>query len=241
VAVVNQTFVRRFFGSGASPVGKRFGFRVMDQEIVGVVEDARVANVKDLPEPMAFFPFLQRGVTPRDIVVRTIGDPARSIGEVRLAIAEVAPALPIEGIVTLSERVRNNLGQERLLLWLTTAFGSLALVLAGVGLFGLLSHVVTRRTAEFGLRMALGAPRGYVLWTVLRESFSLALKGIAIAVPFLVAGSELMKPMLFEVHPRDSWTVAVAFAVLIVVAAVAGLLPAWRASRVDPVVALRSE
>jgi putative ABC transport system permease protein len=239
--VVNETFVRRF-SRDSSPIGKKFGYQVMDREIVGVVEDMHALSVKDPPEPMAFFPFQQERLnTPRDIVIRTTGNPAQSAGAVRRAFAEVAPTLPIEGIVTLSERVNNNLSQERLLLWLTTAFGTLALLLASLGLFGLLSHAVTQRMAEFGLRMALGAPRGFVLWTVVRESLLLALVGIAIGVPLLLAGSELMKPMLFEVQPRDSWTMATAFTVLIVVAAVAGLFPAWRASRVDPVVALRSE
>ena len=159
----------------------------------------------------------------------------------RRAIVEVEPNVPVESVVTLSERVDNNLSQERLLLSLTSAFGGLAIGLAGFGLFGLLSYAVARRTADFGIRIALGASQSSVLWAVVRESLLLALAGVAIGVPLVMAGSSVMSSMLFGVSPRDSATIVTAVGILVAVAALAGLVPAWRASRVDPLVALRSE
>lgn len=238
--VVNEAFARRYFGN-QSPLGKKFGYGVMNQEIVGVVEDARVMNVKNAPEPMAFFPLEQRPVVPRSIEVRTMGDPRQLTAAVRRAVVEVEPNLPIEGVATLSERVSNSLSQERLLLSLTSAFGILALGLAGLGLFGLLSYAVARRTVDFGIRLALGAPRKSVLWAVLRESLLLGVGGIIIGLPLVAAASSVAGSILFGVSAHDVTTIAIAATVLVAVAALAGLLPAWRASRVDPLVALRFE
>jgi predicted permease len=240
VAVVNEAFVRRYF-AGGEPLGKKFGYKTMDQEIVGVVEDARFLNVKEAPDPTAFFPFDQRPVVPHHVEIRTSGDPGQIANAVRQAIFEVEPNLPVEGVMTLSERVQNNLSQERLLLSLTSAFAALALGLAGFGLFGLLSYAVARRTADLGIRLALGASRGSVLWAVLRESLLLAFAGIAVGLPLVIAGSRLMSGLLFGISPHDGATIVTAVGVLVFVAAVSGLLPAWRASRVDPLSALRFE
>jgi predicted permease len=240
VAVVNQTFVRRYF-TGKEPLGRRFGYKVMDQQIVGVVEDARLQNVKDEPEPMAFYPLQQRAVTPRTIEIRTAGDPRQVVDAVRRIILETAPGLPVEGVATLSERVSSNLSRERLLLSLTSAFGALALGLAGFGLFGLLSYAVARSTPDFGIRLALGASQASVLSAVVRDALRLAVAGIVIGLPLAIAGSRLMSALLFGVSSHDGATILTAVVVLVIVAGVAGLLPAWRASRVDPLVALRSE
>jgi hypothetical protein len=238
-AIVNETFARRYF-SGESALGKRFGSPVPNQVIVGVVEDARVMNVKERPEPMSFFPVAQRpwGL-PQSIEIRTAGDPASVATAVREVIADVAPNLPIESITTMPERVSNNLSQERLLLSLTSAFGALALGLASLGLFGLLSYAVTRRNAEFGIRVALGARASSVLWIVMRESLLLALAGLAIGIPLVLAGSRLIEALLFGVDPRDASALGIATVVLMTVTALSGLFPAWRASRADPVAALR--
>jgi len=239
VAVVNESFVRRYFG-GAQPIGKRFGSK-LNQQIVGVVENARLLNVKEDPEPMAFFPLKQRPSQVRSIDIRAAGDPRHIASAIRQAIAETAPDLPIESVATLSERVSNNLGLERLLISLSAVFGVLALGLAGLGLFGLLSYAVARRTADFGIRIALGAPQRVVLWGVFRESLLLSLTGVAIGLLMVLAGSGLIRAVLFEVNPLDAPTIAMAIGVLLVVAGLAGLLPSWRASRVDPLVAIRLE
>jgi predicted permease len=239
VAVVNESFVRRYFGD-AQPIGKRFGY-TLNRQIVGIVENARVLNVKEEPEPMAFFSLQQRPSPIRSIEIRATGDPRRLASAVRQAIAETAPDLPIESVATLSERVSNNLSLERLLISLSAAFGALALGLAGLGLFGLLSYAVARRTADFGIRIALGAPQRVVLWGMLRESLLLSFAGVAIGLLLVLAASGPIRAVLYEVNPLDGATIFAATSVLVVVAALAGLLPAWRASRVDPLVALRQE
>lgn len=237
VAVVNESFVRRYFGR-TQPIGKRFGYK-LDQQIVGIVENARVLNVKEEPEPMAFFPLQQRPSGVHSIDIRSTGDPRHLAAAVRRAIAEVEPELPIVSIATLTERVSNNLSLERLFLSLSSVFGALALGLAGLGLFGLLSYAVARRTAEFGIRIALGAPQPVVLWGVLRESLLLSFVGVAIGLLLVFAGSGPIRAVLFDVNPFDGATILAAISLLVAVAALAGLLPAWRASRVDPLVALR--
>jgi putative ABC transport system permease protein len=241
VAVVNEAFMRRYAG-GAPPLGRKFGQNAPVNEIVGVVEDARALDVKSESVPMAYFPLQQRTEgTPRSIEIRAEGDPRQIAAAVRKTIGEVESRLPIEGVTTASERVRSNLTQDRLLLSLFSAFGGLALALAGFGLFGLLSYAVARRREEFGIRMALGASPAAVLWTVIRESLLLACAGLAAGLPLVIVGTNLMRGVLFGVSPWDGVTIGVAAALLIAVAAVAGFLPAWRASRVDPLTALRSE
>jgi predicted lysophospholipase L1 biosynthesis ABC-type transport system permease subunit len=237
--VVNQAFVRRYLSDGQA-LGRKFGYN-LEHEIVGVVEDARVINVKDEPAPMAFFTIEQRPLPLRSIEIGVTGDPALMTAAVRRAISEAAPNLPIEGVTTLSERVSTNLSQERLLLSLASAFGALALGLAAFGLFGLLSYAVARRSADFGIRLALGAQRRSILLAVLREALLLALAGVVIGLPLVVAGSSVMRSLLFGVSAYDTGTIVTTVAVLAMVAALAGLLPAWRASRVDPLTALRAE
>jgi predicted permease len=239
VAVVNESFVRRYFGD-AQPIGKRFGSK-LNRQIVGIVENARILNVKEEPEPVAFFPLQQRPSPVRSIEIRSTGDPRHLASAVRQEIGEAAPDLPIENVATLAERVSNNLSLERLLISLSAVFGTLALGLAGLGLFGLLSYAVARRTADFGIRIALGAPQRVVLSGVLRESLLLSFAGVAIGLLLVLAGSGAIRAVLFEVNPLDRATILAAVSVLVADAVLAGLLPAWRASRVDPLAALRLE
>jgi predicted permease len=239
VAVVNRSMARRYF-PGQSPIGRRFGYDdTPDIEIVGVVEDGRVNRVQQAPTPMAFYPMSQ-GADPEVIDARTSGDPRVLVNEIRRAVSDVVPNVPTT-VFVLSEQVANGLNQERLVAGLTSIFGVLALGLASLGLFGVMSYAVTQRTVEFGIRMALGAPRSSVLSGVLRESLAIAGLGLAAGLPAVLALSRVTGTLLFGISPTDVTTMSSGVALLIVVAAVASIAPAWRASRVDPIVALRQE
>ena len=239
VAVVNRSMARRYFPDGQA-VGHRFGYEQPDVEIVGVVEDARVNSVPDAPSPMAFYP-LGRSAYGFSLDVRAAGDPQSLMTAVRRAVAEVDPDLPVDRITMLSDQVGNTVTRERFVAGLTTLFGALALGLACIGLFGVMSYTVSRRTPEFGVRMALGARPVRVLWTVFRESLALVGLGLAVGVPTVVLASRALTPALAGIRGDDPVTLAGAVLLLVGVAAAAGLLPAWRAARVDPMVALRHE
>jgi len=240
VAVVNKTLATKYFADGQA-IGRRFGQTARNVEIVGIVDDARLLNVKEPAVPSVFFSLAQRQVSARSLDVRTKGDPAPLAAAVRRAIVEAAPTLPIEGITTMEERVRVSLSQERLIMFLTSAFGALALGLAGFGLFGVLSYAVARRTSEFGIRMALGASRSHVVWTVVRDALWLVLYGFLMGVPFVLLGGDLVSSLFFGVSPHDWATLLAATVTLLGVGTLCSMLPALRASRVDPIVALRQE
>jgi predicted permease len=240
VAIVNRATVQRFFPDRRA-VGRRIGYGTPDTEIVGVVEDARVNRVQDSPRPMAFYPLAQKPVDAAALDVRAIGDPRALVSEVRRAVAEVDGSLPIDRVTILSDQVSSGLRQERLIAGLASIFGILALGLACVGLFGVMSYAVSRRTTEFGIRMALGAQRSHVLRSVFRESLAIVTYGLAAGIPAALTASWLLSDLVFGVGPGDPTTMSIAALLLAAVAALASLLPAWRASRVDPMVALRCE
>jgi predicted permease len=240
VAIVNRAMARRFF-NGRSPIGRRFGYaRPPDTEIVGVVDDARVNRVQQAPVPMAFYPMAQ-GPDLQVVDVRTAGDPHDVVGEIRRAISDVLPDVPSGGIILLSDQVANSLNQERLIAGLTAIFGVLALGLAALGLFGVMSYAVTQRTAEFGIRLALGASRTRVLTAVLRESLIVVGVGLAAGVPAVFAAARLLVALLFGVTGADLTILAAGVAMLTSIAGIASVAPAWRASRVEPIVALRHD
>ena len=240
VAVVNVALATKYFADGQA-IGRRFQEGTREFHIVGIVENARLLNTKDVAVPAVFYPLSQRLVAARSLDVRTIGDPLLVARGVRHALGLVAPDLPIESITPLEERVQRRLGQERLVVMLTSAFGTLALGLAGFGLFGVLSHAVARRTQELGLRMALGAQRSQVLQGVVRDALWLVTCGIALGVPLVAIGGRLTSALFFGVQTYDPMTIAMAVAVLVCVGALCSALPAWRASRIDPMVALRQD
>lgn len=240
VAVVNAALAAKYFANGEA-TGRRFREGTREIDIVGIVEDARLLDTKDAAVPAVFYPLSQRPVAPRSLDVRTIGDPLLSARGVRHALGLVAPDLPIESITPLEERVQRRLGPERLVVLLTSAFGALALGLAGFGLFGVLSHAVARRTRELGLRMALGAAQSQVLRGVVLDALWLVACGIALGLPLVAIGGRLASALLFGVDAYDPVTIATAVGVLVGVGGVCSALPAWRASRVNPMVALRQD
>jgi predicted permease len=218
VAIVNRAMAQHYF-SGRSALGHSFGYGTHDTEIVGVVEDARVNRVQQPPVP---------GLTPwrnwptHVLDARAIDDP-RSI-DVRRAVAEVDPNLPIDRVTTLSEQVASSLNQERLIAALTSIFGLLALGLACLGLFGVMSYAVSQRTTEFGIRMALGAHRSRVVRSVLRESLTIVVYGLVAGIPAALIASFLLSDLLFGVNP-DLTTLSIAAALLVAVAAMASIRP----------------
>lgn len=240
IAIVNEAMARKYF-KDRDPIGQRFGYDKPDIQIVGVVRDARVNSVREPAVPMAFYPLDATPLYVGTMHLRTSGDPG-AIGVALIkALREIEPRLPVSQVTTLEVLAANTLRQEHLIARLATVLGLLALGLACLGLYGLMSYAVKQRTAELGIRFALGAPRPRVLWMIFRESLTLVAIGLAIGLPAVAAVSRLIGTMLFEVSPNDPATVAAAMSVLLVVGASSGYLPAWRASRVDPLTALRDD
>ncbi|HEX3231856.1 MAG TPA: FtsX-like permease family protein, partial [Pyrinomonadaceae bacterium] len=175
------------------------------------------------------------------VEIRTIGDPANLAPMARAAIGQVDPKLPVFGVTTLREQLAGALRQEKLVAELVSFFGLLALLLACIGLYGVMAHGVVRRTKEIGIRMALGAERGRIVWMVMRETLLLVLLGIAIGVPIALGAARLISSQLFGLNPADPLSLIVAALVLTGVACLSGFLPARKASKVNPLIALRYE
>jgi len=242
VSVISEAMARQFF-PGASAVGKRFGQggpeHSEDIEVIGVVKDAKYGNLMEEPKPMAYYPYTQSINYLSNFEVGFSGDPRGVTTEIRRAIKEVNSQLPIVDVVTMSEHVSRSLVQQKLIAKLSSFFGVLALLLACIGLFGIMSYAVARRTNEIGIRMALGAGRGDVLWLVMREGLVPVLLGVAIGLGAAFASVRLVSSLLFGLTPTDPLTIVLSTLLLVGVAALAGYIPARRASRIDPMVALR--
>ena len=259
VAVVNQAFVKKFFPK-EDPIGRHFG--VFDQkyagtfEIVGIVADAKYNNPRSEMRPMYFRPLNQQipGLTDpnfiqaegRSLYINSItlhfqSQPQDLDAMVRRTLANIDPNLTVIDLHSLDYQVAGNFTEERLISRLTMLFGLLALVLASVGLYGITSYQVARRTSEIGLRMALGADRARVVQMVLRGAFIQVGLGLAIGIPVAILGARLMADQLYGVRFYDPLTLVAAVVVLAACAAVAGFVPARRAANIEPMVALRTE
>jgi predicted permease len=247
-AVVNGSFARHFFGPG-SPLGKHVecefpggdasvGKRGL-LEIVGVVADARYADIKEKPARTIFFSPIR--INAGFTLMRSAGNSGALMAALPALVKEVGPAYPGFDIMKIDDRVDTLLAQERLLAALSGFFGLLALILAALGIFGIVSYAVEQRAREIGIRMALGAQRVSVLWMVLRETLTLLLAGLAVGIPVLLLGGRLVASLLYGLKPADPVTLVVAVLALSGVALLAGYLPARRAAKIDPMVALRCE
>jgi len=246
VAVVNQTFAGVYF-EGANPLGRQFYFATdpkIPVEIVGVVRDSKYADVREQRQRFIFCPYAQQynpGIGAMTYYVRTLQDPRTVASALRAAVREADASLPVYNLKTMERQIEEDIFADRIVSLLSAFFGVLATVLAAIGLYGLMSYTVTRRTREIGIRMALGASRTEVLRLVLREVAILAGIGIGLAVPLSFPLAALAKSMLYGVAPHDLWTVTGAAAVLGLTALISGYVPAARAARVDPLTALRNE
>jgi predicted permease len=241
VAVIGETMARTMFPRG-SPIGHRYS-RGGDKgiEVVGVVKDVKVNSLQEEPQAIDYYPYTQHVRYLNDFEVRCAGDTDAAVSAVRQAIHEVDPLLPISNVTTLEEQVGRSIANQRLVAQLSAFFGLLAVFLSCIGIYGVMSYVVTRRTSEIGIRMALGAGRSNVLWMVLREMLILVTIGIVLGMAVALAGERLVSDMLFGLKPTDPVTLVVANLGLLMAASIAGYLPARRASLVDPMVALRCE
>jgi predicted permease len=248
VAVVNQAFAKAHFAN-ENPIGKRFTFdpdKPNEIEIVGLARDAKYTSQRDEIEPTVYQSWRQvlGRMTFATFEVRTAGDPSATIAGVRQAMHEVDSNLPLSDVRTQVQQADETLAMERMFAKLLTLFGLIAQQLAAIGLYGVMAYVVSQRTHEIGIRMALGADRRNVLLMVVRQGMLLTVVGIAIglaAAYVLTRYLESLTSMLFGVKPRDPWTFAVIAVVLVVVALIACLVPARRATKVDPLRALRYE
>jgi predicted permease len=244
VAIVNEAMAKYFFGSG-NPLGRRLGFRssnANDMEIVGVVKDAKSTALRDEIKRFVYTPYMQTDeLNEMTFYVRARGDAAVATAAVRRAVEQLDRHLPIYAMKTMTAQVDESLFIERMVAGLSMAFGVLATLLAAIGLYGVMSYSVARRTREIGIRMALGAERTSVLWLVLREVSLLVAVGIAAGVPLAVAVGRLLQSQLFDLSATDPVTLGLAASLLAGVALIAGYLPARRATRVDPMSALRYE
>ena len=208
---------------------------------MGVVEDARRAGPDQDVRPAAFFPFDQFTARAVDLVVRASGDPAALADPVRRTIGRVDPDLPVRQLRTLESAMAEGLADRRFLTSLLAGFAAAGTLLAALGIYGVMAFVVGRRTREIGIRVALGAERSAILGSVLREAMGQAAIGLALGIAGAAALGGVLRAQLFGLEPTDPVTFAGACAALLAVALVASAIPAWRAARVDPTVALQSE
>jgi predicted permease len=244
VAVVSESMARKFFPDG-SPIGKRFGIGRLelpeDIEVIGVVKDAKYGNLKEEFRPMAFYPHSQKPDMLGNFVVRFSGPASAVVPQVRQVITQTNRNLAIDDVVSLSEHIGRSLVQQKLVARLASFFGLLALLLACIGLYGVMSYGVARRTNEIGIRMALGARGRGVLWLVLREALVLVVIGLVVGLIVALLITKTAESLLYELKPNDPLTIALATLLLATIAVLAGYFPARRAARVDPMVALREE
>jgi ABC-type antimicrobial peptide transport system permease subunit len=253
VAIINETFARRFF-AGQNPIGRHLGFGTdpgtkTAMEIIGVVKDMKYAGLRDDIPAQVFLPYLATGFTGSQsqmtVYLRTAGDPGAVMRAARDKVHEMDANLPVYAMRTTEEQISDSLSTERMIASLSSAFGFLATLMAAVGLYGVMSYAVGRRTREIGIHMALGATEGCLLRMVMREVLLLAGAGlgvgILVAVGVVRLGGHWLSGILFGVPATDGVNLAAAALLMAGVAVLAGFLPARRATRLDPMVALRYE
>ena len=249
VAVVNEAYVKSYF-SGQNPIGqhvsisRRPPLKDQDVEIVGVAANARYGALKGAFRDIVYLPFNQDSYYPVDemtFALRSSGDPLRHVNAVREIARQSDPRVPVTDVRTQAAQIDQNMNQEIILAKLCTAFAVLALLIACIGLYGTMTYAVARRTSEIGIRMALGAHRGAVVWMVLREALVLAAVGLAIGLPSALGASRLVESFLFEVKPNSPAVLTTAVGILLGTVLLAAYVPARKASRIDPLIAVRHE
>jgi len=246
VAVVSQSFVRRYW-PGENPLGKRFRIASKDRSVVGVVGDIRVRGLERTSEPQVYLPSPQvadevsPAYAPKDLVIRSSVAPATLLPAVRAIVASADSDLPVSSVRPLSEIVEAETAPRAVQAWVLGSFAVMALLLAGVGIHGLLAFAVSQRSREIGVRMALGAPAGEILGMVLRRSLALSAAGVALGLALAYTAGLAMQALLAGVSASDAPTFAAAAILALLMTAAGSLLPARRAIRVNPVNAIRAE
>jgi predicted permease len=241
VVIINETLAERLWPGQDALLQTLVRGGNREMQVVGVVADVRHRSVEETPRPEFYMPILQQPTMSPSLVVRT-GRPFADVAPaLRAAIADAAPDLPTAGFRPLRQVVDRAISPRRFFVNLLTAFAAAALALAAIGIYGVISYSVTRRTAEIGIRMALGASSGRIRASVVGDTLRLALAGGVIGIAGAVAVSSLISSLLFGVSASDPWTYAGAAATLLLVAIAAGFIPAFRASRISPMSALRAE
>ncbi|HLZ92462.1 MAG TPA: ABC transporter permease [Candidatus Acidoferrum sp.] len=244
--MINEKFARKYF-AGRNPVGMHVGFgsdpgTPTQMEIIGVVKDVKYTNLRDEIPEQAFIPYMgSRFVSDMTVYLRTTGEPNQLMTSIRAKVREMDANLPIYAMRTMDEQISNSLSTERMIASLSTVFGFVATMLAIIGLYGVMSYSVSQRTREIGIRMALGAEQLKVIGMVMREVLLLIAIGVGLGVPAALALTSVVKSQLYGLQAHDPWTLGLATALLVLVACAAGYVPALRASRVDPMKALRYE
>jgi predicted permease len=261
VAVINETLAKRFFPKGDA-VGRSLSIDGDSErgpwQIVGIARDTKFSNPRETdPGRMTYIPLAQiepfvpgeKSKTPEEnqdrfvfiILVRTTGDATRTTGSVESTLSSVDPNLPVLNVLTVQQQISNFMTHNELISTLTTLFSMLALLLASIGLYGVMSHNVERRRAEISIRLALGAQISAIRWMVLQESFRLLAMGVACGIPLALSFKEFLVHQLFGLSPLDPATYIIAVAMVVAMTVFASSLPAYRASRVDPIIGLRAE
>jgi predicted permease len=248
-AIINQSFAREYLPEG-NPIGRRFGLvnsdiatnPQPDIEVIGLIPDLKYRDLRETPPAQAYFQYYQdTKFRFMNFYLRTEMDPRILVDPLRERMRQFDPNVPLVGLQTVNELIGNSLRTERLVASLSALFGGLATLLAAIGVYGVLAYVVTRRTREMGIRMALGATRANVVGIVMREAAIMVISGLVVGVPLALALAELIRSQLFALGPRDPLTLLGAVLVLGVAGGFAGFLPALRASSVNPTTALRQE
>ena len=241
VALIDETAAQRYW-KGRDPISGRIRYPWPGWlTIVGVVGTTKNNDLTDQPQPTFYVPFAQYPQAQMTVVARTAADPATALGAIRAAVRDVAPEIPVSDERTMTERLGESVAQPRFAASLLVAFGTLALLLGAIGTYGLMAYATQRRTREVAVRMALGAQSRDVLWTVIREGAVLAAGGVLAGLGLALALTRSLRGLLYEVSPTDPTTFALVAIVLVGAALLASYLPARRATKVDPMVALRYE
>jgi predicted permease len=244
--IINEKFAKKYF-AGRNPLGLHLGFGTdlgakTDIEVIGVVKDIKYTNLRAEIPAQAYLPYLaSRFVGGMTVYVRTNLDPKQLMPTVQQRVRALDATIPIYDLRTTEQQIDLSLRSERLIASLSSVFGLLATLLAVIGLYGVMAYTVVRRTREIGIRMALGAIQGNVLWMIMKDVFLVIALGVAVALPSAIVLSTIVRSQLYGLAPHDPTTLALSTLALVSAASLAGFIPALRASRVDPLRALRYE
>jgi ABC-type antimicrobial peptide transport system permease subunit len=249
VGIISQPAAQRFF-PGGNPIGQHVLLQGHLIRIVGVAENMKYQSLREAAAPELYIPYTQyaghspvssSGLPSLTFILKMRRGAPSPNPAFRTLLHKLAPHVPLGMTYTMEEQVDNSVSRERLMASLSIFFGSLGLLLTSIGLYGILAYTVTRRTGEIGIRMALGARRGQVVWLVLRDALSYVLAGIAIGAVAVLAGARVVSSLLYGMQPNDPGNLVTAIIIFLFVTALAAFLPSVRASRVDAVISLRRE